>query len=157
MRGEKKQRCLNIVRNNCSSKENLKKYFGLFQWDIVEIDNILKSAKPNDKPSDFPDFVFENGFIEHFQITSSKTNKKGAKQLKDISLLKNKVEKVTKRLKEEWNDNLNCNKIHSEHWTMKYSKHSYKYLCDSFKQNWQKHMESYNKYTGNKDIGIFMI
>lgn len=157
MRGEKEQRCLNIVRNNCSSKENLKKYFGLFQGDIVEIDNILKSAKPNAKRSVFPDFIFEYGFIEHFQITSSKTNKKGAKQLKDISLFKNKIEKVTKRFAEECNNNPTCNKIRSKFCTMKYPEHSYKYLCDSFKKNWQNHMESYNKYTGNKNIGIFMI
>lgn len=107
--------------------------------------------------SEFPDFVFKNGFIEHFQITSSKTNKNGAKQLEELSLFKNKVEKASKRLKEEWNNNPDSNKICSESWAMQYPKHSYEYLCDSFKRIWENHIESYNKYAGNKNIGIFMI
>jgi hypothetical protein len=107
--------------------------------------------------SEFPDFVFKNGFVEHFQITSSKTNKHGAKQLEELSCFKSKVENETQKLEEEWNDNSDCNKIRSESWDMKYPKHSYEYLCDSFKKSWEKHIESYNKYRGDKNIGIFMI
>lgn len=157
MRGEKEQRCLNIVRNNCSSKENLKKYFGLFQEDIEEIDNILKSAKPNAKPSAFPDFIFGDGFIEHFQITSSKTNKHGAKHLKQESCFKNKVKEEKAEIQEEWNNNPFSNGIHSKSWAFKYPEHKYEYLEESLKNRWKKHMKSWNKYTGNKNIGIFMI
>ena len=126
MVGEKEQRCLNVVIRNLNSEESLKKYFGLLKDDIDEVKDILKNAKPNEKLSEFPDFVFKNGFIEHFQITSSKTNKNGAKQLEELSRFKSKVENETKKLKEEWNDNLDCNKIRSESWPMKYPKHSYK-------------------------------
>lgn len=157
MVGEKEQRCLDTVIKSLNSEGSLKKYFGLLKEDIDEINNILKNTKNNEKLSEFPDFIFENGFIEHFQITSSKTNKHGAKQLEEVSLFKNKVEKETKRFKEECNDNLDCNKIRSKHWAMKYPKHSYKYLCNSFKKNWENHIESLNRYTGNKDIGIFML
>ncbi len=157
MVGEKEQRCLNVVIRNLNSEESLKKYFGLLKDDIDEVKDILKNAKPNEKLSEFPDFVFKNGFIEHFQITSSKTNKNGAKQLEEISLFKNKVEKATRRLKEEWRDNPDSNKICSESWAMQYPKHSYEYLCDAFRKSWENHIESYNKYTGNKYIGIFMI
>lgn len=157
MIGEKEQRCLNTVIRNLNSERSLKKYFGLLKDDIDEVKDILKNAKPNEKLSEFPDFVFKNGFIEHFQITSSKTNKNGAKQLEELSLFKNKVEKASKRLKEEWNNNPDSNKICSESWGMQYPKHSYEYLCDSFKRIWENHIESYNKYAGNKNIGIFMI
>ena len=157
MVGEKEQRCLNTVIRSLNSEESLKKYFGLLQEDIDEINDILKTINPNEKVNEFPDFVFKNGFIEHFQITSSRTNKDGAKQLEELSLFKNKVEKETKRFKEDCNDNLDCNKIRSESWAMKYPKHSYEYLCNSFKKSWENHIESYNKYTGNKHIGIFMI
>lgn len=157
MVGEKEQRCLNNVIRSLNSEGSLKKYFGLLKDDIDEINDILKTAESNEKLSEFPDFVFKNGFIEHFQITSSKTNKNGAKQLEEISLFKNKIEKATKRLKEEWSDNLDSNKICSESWAMQYPKHSYEYLCDSFKKNWEKHIKSYKKYNGNKNIGIFMI
>ena len=157
MVGEKEQRCLNTVIRSLKSEGSLKKYFGLLKDDIDEINDILKTAESNEKLSEFPDFVFKNGFIEHFQITSSKTNKNGAKQLEEISLFKNKVEKATQRLKEEWRDNPDSNKICSESWAMQYPKHSYEYLCDSFRKSWENHIESYNKYTGNKHIGIFMI
>lgn len=157
MIGEKEQRCLNTVIRSLDSEGSLKKYFGLLKEDIDEVNGILKNAKQNEKLSEFPDFVFKNGFIEHFQITSSKTNKNGAKQLEEISLFKNKVEKATQRLQEEWSDNPDSNKICSESWAMQYPKHSYEYLCDSFKKNLENHIESYNKYTGNKHIGIFMI
>ena len=99
----------------------------------------------------------KNEFIEHFQNTTKKTNKNGAKQLEELSRFKNKVEKATQRLEEEWNDNPDCNKIRSESWAMKYPEHSYKYLCKSFKRNWENHIASYNKYKGNKQIGIFMV
>ena len=157
MVGEKEQRCLNTVIRSLKSEGSLKKYFGLLKDDIDEINDILKTAESNEKLSEFPDFVFKNGFIEHFQITSSKTNKNGAKQLEEISLFKNKVEKATQRLKEKWRDNPDSNKICSASWAMKYPKHSYEYLCDSFKKSWKNHIESYNKYAGNKNIGIFMI
>lgn len=157
MVGEKEQRCLNTVIWSLNSEGSLKKYFGLLKEDIDEINDILKITKPNEKLSEFPDFVFKNGFIEHFQITSSRTNKDGAKQLEELSLFKNKVEKETKRFKEDCNANPDCNKICSGSWAMKYPKHSYEYLCYSFKKNWENHIESYNKYTGNKNIGIFMI
>ena len=100
MVGEKEQRCLNTVIRSLKSEGSLKKYFGLLKDDIDEINDILKTAESNERLSEFPDFVFKNGFIEHFQITSSKTNKNGAKQLEEISLFKNKVEKATQRLKE---------------------------------------------------------
>ena len=157
MVGKKEQRCLNTVIRSLNSEESLKKYFGLLQEDIDEINDILKTINPNEKLSEFPDFVFKNGFIEHFQITSSRTNKNGAKQLEELSRFKNKVEKATKKLEEEWKDNTDCNKIRSESWAMKYPKHSYEYLCDSFRKSWENHIKSYNKYTGNKDIGIFMV
>ena len=157
MVGEKEQRCLNTVIRSLNSEVSIKKYFGLLKEDIDEINDILKTTKANEQKSKFPDFVFKNGFVEHFQITSSKTNKDGAKQLEELSRFKSKVENETKKLEEEWNDNSDCNKIRSESWAMKYPKHSYEYLSDSFKKSWEKHIESYNKYTGDKNIGIFMI
>lgn len=81
MVGEKEQRCLNTVIRSLNSEVSIKKYFGLLKEDIDEINDILKTTKANEQKSKFPDFVFKNGFVEHFQITSSKTNKNGAKQL----------------------------------------------------------------------------
>ena len=47
--------------------------------------------------------------------------------------------------------------VRSESWAFQNPAHSYTFLIDSFKQNWERHLESYQKYSGKKDIGIFMI
>ena len=40
-----------------------KNYFGLLREDRIEIEQILRNAQPNEKASEFPDFIFSNGFI----------------------------------------------------------------------------------------------
>lgn len=61
----------------CSSDFN-KNYFGLLENERFEFADIIRTAKPNPSSSEFPDFIFDNGFIEHFQITSSQVTRKGA-------------------------------------------------------------------------------
>lgn len=156
MRGDSEQKCLNIILND-KEINNPRKYFGLLENDIEEVINSLKKAKPNEKLSDFPDFIFDNGFIEHYKVTSSKTNKKGSVHIKEISNFNKSVEIEANNLKEKWSNELNSEKLHSKHWTMIYPNHSYEYLCESFKKNILNHIESMKRYTGNKDISIFMI
>ena len=52
MIGEKEQRCLNTVIRSLNCEGSLKKYFGLLQEDIDEINNILKTINPNEKLAD---------------------------------------------------------------------------------------------------------
>ena len=70
---EFKENRLLYINSDCE-----KFFFGLLEEDRYQIENILRTASPNPNESEFPDFVFHNGFIEHFQISSSKTNRKGA-------------------------------------------------------------------------------
>ena len=72
--------------------------FGLTQEDVKEIVNILRKWEPNRKPSEFPDFVFDNGFIEHFQITSSLETKKGAQQIINEKDFERKTKQTQKEL-----------------------------------------------------------
>ena len=156
MRGDSEQRCLNIILND-KEINNPRNYFGLIENDIEEVINSLKKAKPNEKLSNFPDFIFDDGFIEHFKVTSSKENKKGSVHIKEISNFNKSVEIEAKKLKEKWSNELNSEKLHSKHWTMKYPNHNYEYFCESFKKSFINHIESMEKYTGNKEISIFMI
>ena len=48
------------------NREFYKSCFGLLEEDRSEIIQILRNAKPNRKLSEFPDFLFNYGFIEHF-------------------------------------------------------------------------------------------
>ena len=55
--------------------------FGLTEDDEIEFLNAIRKANANNKSSEFPDYIFDNGFIEHFQITSSKVTRKGSGQI----------------------------------------------------------------------------
>lgn len=178
MTGEKEQKCLDLIKQKIFSdniyaevsdtkfvkeqtwfinKECHQNYFGLLEEDRNEIEQILQMVKPNVKKSDFPDFVFDYGFIEHFQVSSSKTTRKGAEHIKEMSCFTSKVNNGKKIIEQEWNENPNYDEVRSKHWTMDNPKHSHSFLIKSFKRNWINHINSLDKYTGKKNIGIFMI
>lgn len=140
----------------CNSDFN-KNYFGLLENERLEFANIIRTAKPNPSSSEFPDFIFDNGLIEHFQITSSQVTRKGATHARKESEFRRRVETETEELKKKWNETPSFDRVRSESWAFQNPAHSYTFLIDSFKQNWERHLESYQKYSGKKDIGIFMI
>lgn len=147
----KKDRIL-LVNSECH-----KSYFGLTENDREEFESILRTAKPNPDLSRFPDFVFDNGFIEHFQITSSKVTGKGATHTRKGSEFRRTVDTETKEIESEWSETPSFDEVRSKSWEFPNPEHSYKFLFTSFKSNWEHHMESYAKYTGSKQIGMFMI
>lgn len=149
MRGEKEQKCLEIVKSDCRNNYS-HRFFGLNYEEVEELNQILNETKANEENNEFPDFIFNNGFIEHFQITSSKENKKGSVHIKELNNFKDRVKKEKMKIQFE-------NDQKSKHWVMKYPEHSYEYLVNSFKKNWNSHFDSFQKYKGKKDISIFMI
>lgn len=162
---ERENKCLDIVKkgiflnNEDLSPERINKYFGLSDKDTKEIEKILKDIKENPNPSLFPDFIFSNGFIEHFQITSSIENKKGSSQEKQNNI-DNKEIKKKKEIAEKQNNIPDIH--HSSFINMKTNnsnmvRHEYEYLKKSFEKNWNHHIDSLDKYTGEKNIGIFMV
>lgn len=72
-RGEREQECLYQVREILRTKVCF-----LCVEKIEDIVSDIMSAKPNRHANDFPDFVFEGGFIEHFQVTAAKETTKGS-------------------------------------------------------------------------------
>lgn len=76
------QRCLDFVKHDLNDKD----CFWLSNTQYVELKKWLN--KPNFNSNKFPDFVFYNGFIEHFAVTSSIENRKGAKQKRESMVLK---------------------------------------------------------------------
>lgn len=149
MKGEKEQKCFEVVKNDFM-KEYPTRFFGLNCEEIKNIKVLFDTAKINEKTSEFPDIILNDGFIEHFQITSSKENKKGAVHIKELTDFKSRIRKEMTEIQ--------ANRDFSEkHWTMPYSEHNYENLVRSFKKNWSNHIESFEKYKGKKDISIFMI
>lgn len=157
MRGDSEKNCLNIIKN-IKDIENPNRYFGFLREDIEEIVECIKNAQPNKNLSNFPDFICNNGLIEHFKVTSSKENKKkGSVHIKEETCFKNKVEVESEKIKEQWNQNSDNFKNHSIHWAFKFPEHSYNFLYESFMNNWENHIQSLNNYKGNKETAIFMI
>ncbi len=134
-----------------------KSYFGLVENDRKEFESVLRTVQPNPVDSHFPDFIFENGFIEHFQVTSSVVTKKGATHTKKENEFRRKVDTATERLKAEWSETPSFEAVRSKSWKFANPSYTYDLLVNSFKHNWEHHMESYEKYTGSKQIGIFMV
>lgn len=141
-----------LVNSECH-----KSYFGLEENNREEFECTLRVAQANPDASRFPDFIFESGFIEHFQVTSSPTTRKGSTHARKESEFRCTVDIETKEIESEWNETPSFDKVRSKSWSFSNPTHSYEFLSDSFRSNWQHHMESYKKYTGSKQIGIFMI
>lgn len=157
MRGEQEQNSLNFVKSKILNLDSYKYYFGLLEEDRIQIEKILCSAKPNINASEFPDFVFDDGFIEHFQITSSQVTRKGAVHKKKEQQFKATVSKEMKIIQQTWSRESDYDKVRSKHWIFNNPKHSYDYLVKSFKNTWIHHIKSLNKYFGSKINSIFLI
>lgn len=131
--------------------------YGLSEKDKYIFLNALRIASANEETT-FPDFVFPNGFIEHFQVTSSKTTRKGSRQAQAEAPIHNQVQEEIQRLNNRPPEEIVPFEVTSKSWKMKnYPHHSYENLEFSFYKNWNHHIESAQKYIGNKEIGIFII
>ena len=131
-------------------------FHGVVFEDIAEVFQALNKSEENTKPSEFPDFVCENGFIEHFEITSSNETRKGStKKIDQFLFNKDIIPKI-----EEFNrscDNMEVGETRSESWSKKDVSHSYENLTKSFKNNLTKHIGSADNYSGKKDLKIYLV
>ncbi len=153
MRGEREEHCLKRVI------ENYEKWYcyGISYDDLNLLQGILKEVRPNPESSTFPDFVFSNGFIEHFQITSSKVTRKGAVHQREYSQYRRKTDADIEAIQQNMNGNPCFGDVQEWQWSFHQPVHSYEYLKESLMQTWHNHIDSLGKYTGKKQIGIFII
>ncbi len=152
MRGETEQYCFDLV------KQYLYKdvFFAMSIDDEEIIRDAFDKSAPNSQLSEFPDFIFDKGFIEHFQVTSSFENRKGSTMERERS----GIERDYQRKEQEVLSNASDGQveIHSistdPYW---HEPHSYEKFIKSFKSKFEKHLKSLDKYDGVKDYKIFMI
>ncbi len=101
--------------------------------------------KKKDGQTKFPDFICDNGIIEHFQVFADKERKKdGAVVLKDRNAAIKDLDK------EMASGKLEATRSFTR--TM-----SYENLKASFQKNWIHHIERLDKYDGNKNNVCFLI
>lgn len=141
---EHEKKCIDIIK----SKFSVQNCFGLTTENYSIIEKWLEEIEPNEKSNEFPDFVFQNGFVEHFMITSSKLDKKGAAHKIALSKFEKKNEELAQKLSDQKPAYRN---------SQEYSGHSHSNLVNSFKINWNNHIGSLEKYRGKKDNGIFLV
>lgn len=152
MRGEQESNCLTRVKQQLDMDS-----VHYFCSDPQRIIRIVKNAKPNPAQSNFPDFLFENGFIEHFQITASKETRKGAEHRKKQAQFCKEAEQQLQRMCSELNDAPLTNSLTCEIFEMEAPLYSYEMYAASFQKNWQHHIGSLQKYAGFRDVGVFLI
>lgn len=150
--GETERHCLDIVKEildfsicyACSYEES------------ELISELFRTAVANPNASQFPDFICDGGFIEHFEITSSHSNRNGSFMKRELHKLDKEAKEKETAFKAEMNETpcFEGKSISTDTW---HSTHSYDEFSMSFKRSWENHIDSLNKYTGNQSIGIFMI
>lgn len=153
MRGSSEVNCL---KNVIKSFEQGTAYFCCYdEHEIINIVmNIDQSQKDNSR---FPDFTFTNGFIEHFQISGKKENSKGSEYNIREKELNDEKEEILANFQKECLNTEPSNKLGVESNQSIDEDYSHEYFMNSFKRQWNKHINSLNKYDNNKEISIFMI
>lgn len=153
-RGVAEQECFDSVKSFLFSDTRID--YVCSAEDRETIENAFKTAKPNDELSKFPDFIFETGFIEHFEVTSSYQNRKGSTMEREKSEIEREISAKEEELKSEMNVTpyYKGKTVSVDKW---YSSHSYDNFYYSFSKSWKHHIESLNNYTGAYKNGIFMI
>lgn len=121
---------------------------------------LLLSVKPNDSESKtvFPDFISNDGFIEHFHVTSGKFSRKGYDITKEESKMQqshnNFMENAPANLPTDNKNNILLSQHHTYFWRKNDSVENFH---KSFKTCWEDHIDHLHNYTGNKHMSCFLI
>ena len=148
--------CLNKVRDSFIYFRGIKKVFDNSDYSTIE--SILISAHQNEKHSDFPDFFFDGGIIEHFEVTASDETRKGSQYKVDDAYCQREKDKHFKQLDKEFMDSphhpgtMTTQTVEDTHECF-----SYESFVKSFKRNVENHLESLRKSEYTKQVVVFLI
>ena len=137
---------------------------GVYIWsdsdsecDIIE--QALKSAKPNDVWNAFPDFICDNGFIEHFEVTSTKQTGKGSKMRVQRCSMNQEMNRFRAKMIDAQMQ-LVPGAVYSKSVQRKTETATHEFLLLSLKRQWEEHLKkfvSYVKKAGQQDFSAFMV
>ncbi|HIW74690.1 MAG TPA: hypothetical protein H9684_10230 [Firmicutes bacterium] len=153
MRGEQERHCLNSIKQNFANIS----WHGFSKRDQNETEASLFAAEQNPESSKFPDFLFDGGFIEHFQVTSAKETSKGSRYKERENYFEKDCEQRLEELKDSLLKSPGHNEMNIVTCKMDCPEFRYEYYVESFRKNWEHHVESLKKYAGEKQTGIFLI
>ena len=152
MRGEAEQKCLDLVKTHMNDEI----FFAMSYEDDQIVKSAFREATANPDASRFPDFIFDCGFIEHFQVTSSFENRKGSTMQREKSDINREFDRKAREATENLpEDSTTIQSVGTApHW---HKTHSYENFMASFKSNFESHLQSRQQYPGDKTHGIFLI
>ena len=156
MRGEKELLCLTQIQKALQGISQEQEMICMLCPQKQETVKNIISAKPNPQSSLFPDFIFDGGFIEHFEITAAKETKKGSELRRESKSFEQSCDEQFQKFKKE-NDNLPHDTMMTQNFEMVFEENNYENFVKSFQKNWEHHIDSLNKYSGDKKCGIFLI
>lgn len=148
--------CLNEIKDSYFNNVGAKKEFDNSDYCMMKA--ILNGAHQNPKHNEFPDFLFDGGGIEHFELTSSKETRKGSRFKIEENKNKNINKERDKKLKQEF--------LNSKYapWTMMtanyeetYESFSYYDFLFSLRKNISKHVESLIKSGYENKTVLFLM
>ena len=126
--------------------------------------SFLNKASANSESSLFPDFLFDGGFIEHFQVSAANENKIGSAHNIAVNDFERESRATFEQEKNEFlqspprkNPVIGTYDLKVTKHEMVGPKYNYESFVKSFKRNFEKHITSLQKYTGDKANGIFLI
>ena len=153
-RGEQELYCLNVIKEHL---ENGAMFYGMSREDCDRIEKIFLSAVPNSRSSEFPDFICNGGFIEHFQISSGRITKKGSLHKQNEAKFNNDYETGLEEFKAKIDEEPIMGVCRSYSLDMEYKEHSYENLVCSMEKTFEHHIDSMHKYNNGANIGVFLI
>ena len=141
-RGYTENDCLEFVRQHLNSSNS--------PTDVISA--LITSVTPNEDLSKFPDFVCENGFIEHFEVTATKEDKNGSEMRQHDFKINKRIKNLGQFISEE-------NGFGYESFVAIEPPSSYENFVLSFKKNLEHHIQSLKKYAECKSYmcGTFMV
>ncbi len=148
--------CLNKIKDSFIYFKGITKVFDNSDYSIME--SILSSTHQNEKHSDFPDFFFDGGIIEHFEVTASDETRKGSQYKIDDAYCQRENDKHFKQLDKDFMESphhpgtMRTETIEDTHECF-----SYESFIKSFKRNVEHHLDSLKKSKYANQIVVFLI
>jgi len=151
--GRAEQRCLEEVKLQYDKNEI--RYYGISIEEQQQLHVLIDTAQDTDgETTTFPDFIGENGWIEHFKVSSSKHNKKGSENSRKIANINRAIEK---QIESSINEKSLIHPFSSSFYSNGNSLENYR---KSLENNWENHYQSYLKEQGKMkalEISAYMI
>ena len=150
-------KCLTLVRDSFCGNGKLNKLFD--NSDFSKVISILKSTHPNKNHSKFPDFFFDGGIIEHFEVTASiEKNKKGSLHRINDANCEREIEKHFKQLDKEFIENPHHpGTMKTETFEATHDYFTYELFVKSFKRNTEHHLKSLRESEYLNQVVVFLI